>query len=586
MQDDQKIDAALLAQLSAALDALPATFVVYGPDERLVVCNSAYRREYHPFEHEVVPGVSHTELQWLKVREGLDARAAGRADAFVADEQNRHRTGPELEEWQDDHGRHMRMSRTRLADGSVVGMRFDISDLREAQNNLRKQNDSLRQARSALSRQVDTDALTGLRNRRALRKQLIEMSRRRGRHGGQIALFFLDLDGFKQVNDIYGHEVGDLLLIEAGQRLQRSVPAGCTVARIGGDEFVVVYPGGNEMTHDWPEHCQGFGRKLVEILGKTYAPNDRRCQIACSIGVACAGGGPVNLRDLARFADFALQRAKRTGRSRCVLFDDTMRRTMLRHEEVAHELLCDTMQGQLGFHLQPVLSASSREVVGAEALIRWHHPDGRLRMPGEFLPVAEELRLISKFDQTTLENVLGWRAATGISDLPCISVNLSPQRLHDPDLLDDLRGTNVAPGAISFEILETVFSDRDDRQLQWNLDGLREMGFDLQIDDYGTAHSSISALLQIRPKRLKIDRQFAANLQTDEEAVSICRLTIALAHELGIEVTAEGVETEEQAERLSELGCDCLQGYLFSPPVAPQSFLDLFLGNAITSVAH
>ncbi|MEO0396145.1 MAG: diguanylate cyclase, partial [Cyanobacteria bacterium P01_A01_bin.137] len=342
--------AELYEELSTALDALPAAFVVYDKDERIIICNSSYRQEYRPFEHAVSPGVTHTDLQWLKAREGLDAAATGREEAFVADEQKRHRAGPAREEWQDDHGRYMRMHRARLPSGSVVGMRFDVTDLRAAENELRAQNAELRLARSKLARQANTDELTGLLNRRALQLSLTSKAHILAQSKDVFILMMIDLDGFKQVNDIYGHETGDLVLQEAAKRLQSHVPNGCVVARLGGDEFVVTSMMAPTVAENTAQH---LAETLVDALGEPYLANGRQCRIGASIGLAFEAGARGTPARLSRYADFALQQAKNAGRSRCVVFDDEMRQELRQHEAVAQELMTDTINDELTFHLQP-----------------------------------------------------------------------------------------------------------------------------------------------------------------------------------------------------------------------------------------
>jgi len=556
-------------ELSTALDALPATFVVYDADDKIIICNDSYRREYHPFEEVVKPGVSHSELQWLKVRGGLDARAKGRAEAFVRDETVRHHTGPELEEWKNDHGRHIRLLRARLPNGSVVGIQFDISDLRATQEALERQNEALKVARETLFRLANIDELTGLTNRRAASAKVHEMLEDCAQSGTEMAIFQVDLDGFKQINDAQGHDAGDAVLVEVATRLRNMIPGDAMVARLGGDEFQLAMrckPDGSDAI--------ALARRLVEVLRQPYFYEGRRCLLGASIGIAIGPGEDIKPKFMVKSADRALYKSKRDGRSRVSVFDSALREETALRETMARGLLSEEFSDQIVADLQPIVSALDHRIVSAEALVRWQHPELGLLNPDTFLPLSDEMRMTALVDTLVLEQVLEWRKSwlsEGL-DVPTISVNMSSQRLRDPNLLSGLEKLNIPKDAISFEILETVFSQREDYTLNKNLKGLRDLGIELQIDDYGTAHSSISGLLLMRPHWLKIDRQFASSVLTNEESRKIVQLTVALAHELNIQVTAEGVETAEQARMLEELECNRLQGFFFARPLPIREF--------------
>lgn len=555
--------------LSTALDALPAAFVVYDVNDRIIICNDSYRHQYHPFENAVQPGVSHTELQWLKVQEGLDVRAKGRAEDFVKDEQDRHHHGPELEEWKNDQGRHIRLLRARLANGSVVGIRFDITDLRVTQEELERQNEALQEARETLFRLVNTDELTGLTNRRAASAKVRQMLEDCLQTGTKMAILQIDLDGFKQVNDAQGHDAGDAVLVEVSRRLRTTVPDDAMVARLGGDEFQVALRCQSDRLE-----VEALAMRLIECLRHPYFYNDRRCLIGASIGISIGPGHDTGPDLLVKSADMALYKAKRDGRSRVSVFDSALREETALRETIARGVLSEDFSDQIVTYLQPIVSAADHTIISAEALVRWQHPQLGLMSPDKFLPIANELRMTACIDAIVLGQVLDWRKRwlhAGL-EVPTISINMSSQRLRDPDLISELVKLDIPKNAIAFEILETVFSRREDQMLVRNLKGLHDMGFELQIDDYGTAHSSIAGLLLIRPQRLKIDRQFISTVLTDEESHKIVQLTVALAHELNIHVTAEGVETADQARILKDLACDRLQGFLFARPRPAEEF--------------
>lgn len=561
-----------ISELSRFLDALPAPFVVYGPDERIIVCNSAYKGEYHPCEDHVKPGVSHTELQWLKVEYGLDKSAIGRADDFIRFEQEKHRHGPKIEEWQDDNGHFMRLLRARLSDGHVVGMRFDITDLRLAQKELEERNTSLRSAQRKLETIAMIDDLTGLANRRAASVVLEQLLTECAARKDKTTFILIDLDGFKQINDSFGHAAGDALLCEIARRMVTIFGADTFLARMGGDEFLVALPfvGGDE--------AKTRTNRFFEAASRPVEFDGRALTVGVSAGIATEDGGHVNADVLLAMADVALYHAKAEPRNTARVFDREMKDQALQDARLRQDILSGALETQLEIHFQPIVQCSdNKQVPAAEALVRWRHPLFGLMAPNVFFKSVEQLRMMRRLDEIVLEQVIDqiteWRSR-GI-DVPKISVNISQQRLLDEQLVPHLQRISLPSEAICFEILETVFTDNDTSILQWNLDRVRDLGVELQIDDYGTSHSSISSLMNIRPKRIKIDRRFCSGVVESVEARDIVRLTVALANALGISVIGEGVETAEVAHKLRELGCDRLQGYFFGKPCVADDFLNL-----------
>ncbi len=567
--NDNSRDVVSISELSRFLDALQAPFVVYDPDERIVVCNSAYKSEYHPCEDKVKPGISHTELQWMKVEYNLDSDAVGRAEDFVKHEQDRHRFGPEIEEWQDDGGRFMRLLRARLPDGHVVGMRFDITDLRLAQQELEERNQSLKIVQHKLETVAMIDDLTGLSNRRAASIAMEGLVADSVANGSRITVVLIDLDGFKQINDSFGHAAGDALLCEIANRMIRIFGEGTFVARMGGDEFLIVLPRIDET--EAHERVTGF----IEAAAHPVEFEGRALSVGVSAGIATERGDEIKVASLLAMADLALYRAKEETCSSARVFDKEMKQQAQRDARLRQDILSGFLETQLEVFFQPiVLSSDPALVPSAEALVRWRHPEFGLLTPCHFLQVVEQLRMMQRLDEIVLEkvteHVTAWRGK-GMC-VPKISVNISPQRLLDAQLLNKLDRLRLDRDAVCFEILETVFTDAHDAALQWKIDRIHELGIELQIDDYGTSHSSISSLLTIRPARIKIDRRFCAEVVESAEARDIVRLTVALANSLGISVIGEGVETAEVAELLTGLGCDRLQGYYFGKPCPAAEF--------------
>jgi diguanylate cyclase (GGDEF)-like protein len=559
-----------LRDLTRFLNALPAPFVVYDVDERIIVCNAAYQREYHPLEHRVVPGISHSELQMLKIEHGLDSDAIGREEEFLKTEQLRHRQGPAIEEWEDDTGQFKRMLRTRLPDGSVVGMRFDITDLRLAERELKDRNERLKDTQRMLASAAMVDDLTQLANRRAAHAALEDIAARSSDENLHVGVVLYDLDGFKQINDSFGHAAGDTLLREVAARMTQFFGPEMLVARMGGDEFLVILTSGQD---GYP--FEDVVLKSIRHICHPALINDCELHFGLSAGIAVDCSSDIAPDKRLAMADTALYSAKEQSGNSVRQFDEQLRQKTQFDAQLRHDILSGALADQLVLYFQPIVDAANpARVPSAETLVRWDHPQFGLLSPDKFLPIVESVRAARKLDEIVLDRTLAQIAKwqnEGFT-VPKISVNISPQRLLDEKLLESLTERALPPDAVSFEILETVFSDRCNTTLQWNLDGLHDAGIELQIDDYGTSHSSISSLLMIRPSRIKIDRQFCGKVAESKEARDIVRLTVALAKSLGISVTAEGVENAETAERLAALGCDRLQGYLFGKPCPAGAF--------------
>lgn len=569
--------------LSRFLDALPAPFVVYGPDERIVASNNAYKREYHPYEDQVKTGVTHTELQWLKVNKGLVGEAVARGAAFVQDEQQRHRYGPEVEEWQDEHGKFIRLLRVRLSDGHVIGMRFDITDLRQAQIELEERNGSLKQAQRELETVAMIDELTGLANRRAATSVLDQLADRCRITGEKLTLILFDLDQFKQINDSFGHAAGDTLLQTFAERMTKAFHDCPLIARMGGDEFLVARTG-----HEGEAVLTVTFENALGDIAQPITFGDVLLDFGVSAGMATEDAESKGTSLLLAMADRALYTAKRVRGNALRPFDKILKKKARTEAQLRQDVLSGAMEQQLVLHFQPIVEAADiKRVPAAEALVRWNHPRFGLLSPLAFFPVVEELKAMERLDELVLDAVLAqtreW-SEQGIQ-FPKISVNVSPQRLLDASLPSRLAARDIPADKICFEILETVSADNANDVLQWNLDYLHSAGFELQIDDYGSSHSSISSLTTIRPKRIKIDRRFCGQVVASEEATEIVRLTVALANALGMTVIAEGVEDPETAEHLASLGCDRLQGYLFGKPCAADDFVTLLKHATITDVA-
>jgi diguanylate cyclase (GGDEF)-like protein len=425
-----------------------------------------------------------------------------------------------------------------------------------------------------LSRQALQDTLTGLPNRAALIRHLDQSLKACARLGQGLAVLFIDLDGFKQVNDSLGHAVGDELLVLAGQRIRACMRPNDVVARLGSDEFVVVCPNVSDNAI-----VPSIAARIGSQLSAPFPIGDHQATVSASIGLVTTADATTTAEDLLGKADLAMYEAKVGGRARATVFDSSMQVAVDNRFSI-HNALGRAITGhELQVLYQPIVSLADQKVVGVEALVRWERPGFGLLLPDEFIPVAEESSLISAVDCWVLQEACRrgapWCAAGGT-----IAINLSARTLQHSDVIHALSQaldeTGIAPARLTMEITETtLLSSRG--ATKENLARLRELGVRLSIDDFGTGHSSLSQLQQTDVNILKIDQSFVSAMDEDTPSAAIVSAIITLGHALGLTLVAEGVEKASQAEMLREQGCDMAQGWLFDQPL-PAEDLDRVFG--------
>jgi len=460
-----------------------------------------------------------------------------------------------LRQHRDGHAIPVLVSTAALWDnaGHVSGVLASYQDIRA-----RKRVESL------LRRQAHRDELTGLYNRRGFLERLSKLL---GQAKGDTAIISLDLDEFKAVNDTLGHPVGDQLLKEFAKRLRAAVRPGDLVARVGGDEFVVVMAGISRAGLD------ATARRLFDQLGHRYVIGEREVVTAVSGGVALCHGAAEAEYAVSR-ADIALYHAKHTSPGRYQVIDSKMHNTFVDRSEFANHLAHAADRGELRLHFQPLIAAGTGWMSGVEALVRWARPRRRLIYPDQFIVLAEQTGSITGIGSWVLQQACGslraWEESVPAAKALMVSVNLSVVQLRDPRLPDEVREIldryQLGPERLCLEVTESALSADPDAEAAV-LNRLRALGVHLAMDDFGTGNSSLTALRRFPFDILKIDRSFVSGIGAGEEDSAIVAATISLGQALGLKTVAEGVETEAQAAFLVRNGCDELQGYLFGRPV-------------------
>jgi diguanylate cyclase (GGDEF)-like protein/PAS domain S-box-containing protein len=458
---------------------------------------------------------------------------------------------------------------------------IDSADLQEFNAYIRDISER-KHAETVIWNQANFDSLTSLPNRNLFLQKLEHEIRSCDRSNLSLALLYIDLDRFKDVNDTLGHDMGDLLLIEISSRLKKTLREIDTVSRLSGDEFTVILG-----QIDDPLSVQPLCQQLLDELARPYQLDNEKVFLTASIGVTFYPQDSKDIDVLQRNGDQAMYAAKGNGRNSFHFFTPELQERAIRKRKMIKDLREAIQQQQFEIYYQPIIDMKTQGLTKAEALLRWHHPESGKVSPSVFIPIAEETGLIADIGNwvfySAVEQVNRWRDQFDIDFQ--VSINTSPLQWIDEaaamnQWFSHLQQIGISGQAITVEITEGLLMDANDKITNRLLD-FRDAEVQVSIDDFGTGYSSLSYLKQFDIDYLKIDQSFVRNLDHDKNDLALCEAIIVMAHKLGIKVIAEGVETETQNQLLKDFGCDYGQGYLYSKPVPASDFEALFCARPV-----
>jgi diguanylate cyclase (GGDEF)-like protein len=432
---------------------------------------------------------------------------------------------------------------------------------------LEKENSRLHELAKAVARDANEDALTGLSNRRHFELELKTWIENLKTQGTEFAVLYIDLDRFKFVNDTLGHDAGDRLLVSVAKMLRELTCETDLVARLGGDEFVILKPLGKSALN-----ISNLADEIVQRMQAPVKCEGKSTACSASVGVAIASLNMEDPEQVVADSDAALYHAKSHGKGRWSFFTDEMHASSLATKKLASDLLLACERREFIPYFQPLVDARTGRIASAEMLVRWAHPKKGVLAPAAFLDTAENMGILNTIDEimfSSLHDVLLRFDEAGV-ELPRVAVNVSAARLADPSFIHDIKSSGINPKRLTIEILESVYLDRIGDVVRWTIDELDDLGVTIALDDFGTGHASVQGLLAIRPAILKIDRHFIQVVVEDATIRSLVASIIGIGKSLSMRVVAEGVESEEHARIVTEMGCDYLQGFHFGRPMSEE----------------
>jgi diguanylate cyclase (GGDEF)-like protein len=546
-------------QFDTAINNMSQGLCFFDSDHRLIVCNERFVEIYNIPADRVYPGMKLTEIVDLRIEAGSfpamtrDEYVRWRNDVAVSNEAK-----DSIVELQD--GRTIKIRHRPMPVGGWVATHEDITEQRQSE--------------VKIEYMAHHDSLTGLANRILLNDRL-EHALGRAQHDEMVAVHHLDLDQFKAVNDTFGHPCGDRLLRVVAERLRGLVRETDTIARMGGDEFVIVQTAIAD-----PADATSLAQGVTRELSEPYDIDGQQAVIGVSIGISVGPGDGSSPDKLLRNADLALYRAKSDGRGTFRFFEQAMDLQMQARRIMEQDLRKALPAGEFELHYQPVVNLASKEISGFEALVRWNHPIRGMISPADFIPLAEEIGFIVPMGEWIIRQACA-TAAQWPDDLH-VAVNISAIQFRSPGLMQVIVGalaaSGLAPTRLEIEITESVLLHNRETTLAV-LHQLRALGIRIAMDDFGTGYSSLTYLQSFPFDKIKIDRSFVKNITENASSLNIVRAVAALANGMGMTATAEGVETAEQLDRIASEGCTEMQGFLFSRPLPAAEIERQFLSG-------
>lgn len=558
-------------RLLSAINAFPDPFAIFDRQNQLVLWNKSYAEATTDEPDAIRTGMAIEDVLRLAIGSGRFPGALGREDDWLNERRSEWLEKRDPVQMEMEGDQYFRVVRSVVPNGDTVVLRINISEIVKKEQELQGYAARLEEANREISEMALLDDLTGLGNRRYLSAEFERMRERRRATGGEITALHIDLDRFKQINDTIGHAAGDHVLRKVAERLKAAVRTQDIVARIGGDEFVVLML--HEKDSDWPER---LSCRIVDDMSRPVSWKGKECRFGASIGMACT---PVSDEaGLLTGSDIALYKAKHSGRGRVMSFDAADLREMKESRQLADQILVALERSEFIPFYQPQIDAKTGALVGLEALARWKHPERGILRPFDFLATAEDLGVVGQIDgmiyDKAIRECVNHFALT--AQVPSLSFNVSGKRILEDNILSAVDRAREYPGTVVFELLETIYVEEESDHFFHQIDRLRDGGIDFEVDDFGSGRASLIALQRIAPDRLKIDRRLVQPLLAYYSARQLVASIIGIGETMGIEVTAEGVETEEHARILADLGCDRLQGYHFSAPLPLAQLASLF----------
>jgi diguanylate cyclase (GGDEF)-like protein len=534
-------------QFDTAINNMSQGLCFFDSDHRLIVCNDRFVEIYNINAERVYPGMKLTEIVDLRIEAGSfpamtrEEYIRWRSDVAVSNEAKDSIVGLQ-------DRRTIKIRHRPMPGGGWVATHEDITEQRQSE--------------IKIEYMAHHDSLTDLPNRVLLNDRL-EYVLERVQHGEMVAVHHLDLDQFKAVNDTFGHPCGDKLLRIVAERLRGLVGETDTIARMGGDEFVIV-----QATIADPAEATSLAQGVIDTLSKPYDIDGQQAVIGVSIGISVGPGDGSSPDKLLRNADLALYRAKSDGRGTFRFFEPVMDLQMQTRRVLEQDLRKALPAGEFELHYQPVVNLASKEISGFEALIRWNHPSKGMISPADFIPLAEEIGFIVPLGEWVIRQACA-TAAQWPEELH-VAVNISAIQFRNPGLMQvivsALAASGLAATRLEIEITETVLLHNKEATLAM-LHQLRALGIRIAMDDFGTGYSSLTYLQSFPFDKIKIDRSFVKNITENSSSLNIVRAVAALANGMGMTATAEGVETAEQLQSIASEGCTEMQGFLFSRPL-------------------